>query len=166
MEKLFEVKTTLSLEDNLALHRLHGKGSQQRTFLYVLLAAVAALYLWIQQDKYAVLFTLLTVVLLLVAIFYNSILGRLSYNRVKGEICENTYSFYQDKIGVRSKREDSLNDYTVFTKIYENSSYYFLYTQGTLVIVLPKRDFIEGSAADFGAFISGKIGQPVQKLKK
>ena len=51
MDKHFEVKTTLSLADNMALHRIHGKTSQQPTFLYTALAAVAALDLWVKQDK-------------------------------------------------------------------------------------------------------------------
>lgn len=166
MDKHFEVKTTLSLEDNLALHRVHGRASRQRTVLYTALAAVAAVYLWVKQDKFALLFTILTVLLALIAVFYSRVLGTLSYKRVKAEICENTYAFYDRQIGVKSKNEDSLNDYKVFTQILESPDRYFLYTQGTLVLVLPKKDFIHGNSADFGAFLANKTGLAIRKLKK
>ena len=165
MEKRFEVKTTLSLQDNLALHKVHGKAQQTRFCLYSMLAAVAALYLWIRQDKYALLFTLLTVLLIACTLFYPIILGRLSYKKSRAEICENTYSFYDHKIGVRSAREDSLNDYDVFTQIQENSRYFFLYTKGTLVLVLPKRDFLLGNPEGFAAFMANKTGLTPRKLR-
>lgn len=166
MDKHFEVKTTLSLADNMMLHKIHGKDSQHRTILYTALAAVAAVYLWVKQDKYALLFTILTVVLALIAVFYTRILGRLSYKRIKNEIGEQLYTFYDSQIGVRSAQEDSLTEYKVFTKILENKDYYFLYTQGSLVLVLPKRDFIHGNAANFGGFLANRTGLTVQKLKK
>lgn len=166
MDKHFEVKTILSLEDNLALHRVHGNASRQRTVLYTALAAVCAVYLWIKQDKYAMIFTILTVALALIAVFYARILGTLSYKKFKSEICENTYSFYDRQIGAKSEKEDSLNDYKVFTKILESPDRYFLYTQGTLVVVLPKKDFVHGNAADFGAFLAKRTGLTVKKLKK
>lgn len=166
MDKHFEVKTTLSLEDNMILHRIHGKASQQRTVLYTALAAVCAVYLWVRQDKYALLFTILTAVLALIAVFYSRILGRISYNRIKNQIGEQTYAFYDREIGVKSEKEDSLTEYKVFTKILENQRYYFLYTQGSLVLVLPKRDFTHGNADHFGAFLANRTGLTVQKLKK
>ena len=166
MDAIFEVKTTLSREDNLALHRVHGKASRQRTMLYTALAAVCAVYLWVKQDKYALLFTILTVLLALIAVFYSRVLGMLSYRGIRNEICENTYSFYDKQIGAKSAKEDSLNNYDVFTQILESPGYYFLYTKGTLVVVLPKRDFTHGSAADFGAFLAKRTGLTVKKLKK
>ena len=166
MDKHFEVKTTLSYEDNLALHRMHGNASRQRTMLYTALAAVCAVYLWVRQDKYALLFTILTVLLALIAVFYSRILGTLSYRRFKAEICENTYTFYDHQIGAKSEKEDSLNEYKVFTPIFESPERYFLYTRGSLVVVLPKKDFVHGNAADFGAFLARRTGLTVKKLKK
>ena len=166
MDKHFEVKTTLSLEDNLALHRVHGNASRQRTVLYTALAAVCAVYLWVKQDKYALIFTILTVLLAVIAVFYARILGSLSYRKFKSEIVENTYSFYDHQIGAKSEKEDSLNEYKVFTRILESPERYFLYTQGSLVVVLPKKDFTHGNAADFGAFLAKRTGLTVKKLKK
>jgi len=166
MDKHFEVKTTLSFEDNMILHKIHGKDSQHRTMLYTALAAVAAVYLWVKQDKYALLFTILTLVLALIAVFYSRILGSLSYKRIKNEIGEQVYTFYDRQIGVKSAQEDSLNEYKVFTKIVETPERYFLYTQGTLVLVLPKKDFILSNADNFGGFLANRTGLTVKKLKK
>ena len=75
------------------------------------------------------------------------------------------YRFGDSAFDVSYPGETMSCPYSKIQKIVETEGYYFIYTDTRMAHILPKKDFSQGNAAAFGAFLSEKTGVTVVKSK-
>ena len=75
------------------------------------------------------------------------------------------YRFGDSAFDVSYPGETMSCPYSKIQKIVETEAYYFVYTDTRMAHILPKKDFSQGNAAAFGAFLSEKTGVTVVKSK-
>lgn len=75
------------------------------------------------------------------------------------------YRFGENTFEVSFPGENQTVPYDRIRKIVETAGYYFVYVDERMAHILPKKDFSQGSAAAFGAFLSEKSGVTVVQGK-
>ncbi len=68
------------------------------------------------------------------------------------------YRFGETGFDVTYPGQSESVPYTGLKRIVETEGYYFLYTDIRFAHILPKKDFAQGDAAGFGAFVARKSG--------
>lgn len=75
------------------------------------------------------------------------------------------YRFGESTFEVSYPGESQTYAYGKILRIVETEAYYFVYVDERMAHILPKKDFAQGNAAAFGAFLSEKSGVAVVKSK-
>lgn len=165
MENRFVVRTSLRKEDARALAR--QQLSFQLLFLRicsaVLLVVLVALWVSDFADKY--IFTLVAALVFAGTFALDRVVGAGFYRSASKAREELTYDFGAEHIRISCAGQSSDVPYAAFMKLVETKQHYFLYLQARAAYILPKRDFVEGDAAAFSAFIAEKTDLPVKKQR-
>ena len=73
------------------------------------------------------------------------------------------YRFGETAFDVTYPGQSESISYKDLKKIVETAGYYFLYTDICMAHILPKKDFAQGSAAEFGKFVAERSGLELQQ---
>jgi len=166
MEVRFVVKTKMSRK----MMNAYQKASQEewrKTLLWIcaLMFTVYTVFRWFENSGEGIFYTVISLLLWALALFNHRLLARRAfreYNHSSGELM---YSFRDGDIQITNALASSNLQYNGFVKLLENKSYYFLYIQKRAGYILPKDQFTQGDPADFGAFIAGKTGLPIKRVR-
>lgn len=88
----------------------------------------------------------------------------LSWREYKDKDTEFYYRFVENEFTVHSPVADSRYDYSVVQDIVEGTGHYLLITGVNMAHILRKEDFIVGNFADFGPWLSQKLGKEIIKM--
>ena len=165
MENRFVVRTSLRKEDARALAR--QQLSFQLLFLRVCSAVllVCLVVLWINDFADKHIFTVIAVLVFLGTFFLDRVVGAGFYRSASKAREEVTYDFGAEHIQISCADQSNAVPYSAFMRLVETKRHYFLYLQARAAYILPKRDFVEGDAAAFSAFIAEKTDLPVKKQR-
>ena len=167
MDARFIIKRTPRQEDMVAFARvIYVKRRIVNCIVALGYWAIFAYEVWAYYwDVYHTVILLLAVLFSLTAVFFPRFMAwRMWRNRNK-KAAETVLEFCDDCVRASSNLDEGTIQYDVFLRLAENSKYFFLYFQKHSAYVLPKDQFTQGDPADFGAFIAGKTGLPIKRVR-
>lgn len=172
MKLLYVVNTRHDEEAYKAYVKVHMDGrvtTASRIFsLISALVIMAGGVLAIVNQGFKVLYVATVIVGLLVLFGRPLGLWRMRNRLLKNaQNLQNTfdYRFGENTFEVSFPGETQTIPYGKIQKIVETAGYYFVYVDERMAHILPKKDFAQGNAAAFGAFLSEKSGVTVVQGK-
>lgn len=75
------------------------------------------------------------------------------------------YQFFENEFKVHTLAADSRCDYSIIQDIVEGPEHYLLITGANMAHILRKKDFVVGTSADFGPWLSTKLGKEIIKMR-
>lgn len=119
-------------------------------------------YYW---DIYHTLFLVVSLLFTLFAVFFPRFMGWRIWRNRNRKVEGTTVAFCDDCVRMSSNLDEGTMQYNAFLRLTENSKYFFLFIQKHSAYMLPKDQFTQGDPADFGAFIAGKTGLPIKRVR-
>ena len=89
----------------------------------------------------------------------------LSWRNYKDKGIEFHYQFFENEFKVHTLAADSRCDYSIIQDIVEGPEHYLLITGANMAHILRKKDFVVGTSADFGPWLSTKLGKEIIKMR-
>lgn len=165
MDNRFVVKTTLSREDTAALACQQLRGNKLFMWVCTLLMIACAAVLWVKNNEYKILFTVLVAILLAISLVMEKLIAWAMFRNANKVVGETTYTFTDKNADVFYQLRGGQIPYESFAELVETDARYFLYVQKRAAFVLPKAHFVEGDPARFGEFMTAKLLKPVKRVK-
>ena len=119
-------------------------------------------YYW---SAYHTIILALVLLLSLYAVFFPRYMGWRIWRGRNKKAGESVLTFCDDCVRASSNLDEGTIQYDVFLRLAENDKYFFLFIQKYSAYVLPKDQFTQGDPAEFGAFIAGKTGLEMKRVK-
>ena len=166
MDARFIVKTTMNPKIMRDFQKAH-QPEWANTVLWIcaVVFSLCTATLWIFSDADRIEYTVYALLFWAFVLLKDRVLGWFAYrgyNKAAGEL---TYCFTDEGVEGGSALETAQTRYGAYVKLAENSKYYILYVQKRVAVVLPKADFVQGDAAEFGPFIEEKTGLKIKRVR-
>lgn len=167
MEAKFVLHRIARRQDMIPFVRVVYAKRRIANFVFVLVywalfAYYSNSYYW---SVYHTLILLLCVLFSLYAVFFPRIMGWRVWCGRNKKAAESVLKFCDDCVRISGNLDEGTMQYDVFLRLVESDKHFFLFIQKYSAQVLPKDQFIQGSPAEFGVFITEKTGLPIKRVR-